>query len=232
MTETESFMAPGSHHMFVFNGTSFNADTGSAANCLGVEFHDYIHVAQRPDVKIVYPAGIGRSFKGGEGLRVLAHYLNTNSSVLSAQVTVRFTYTQPSAVQFLAAQMFLNQARLVVGPGVSTHSSQFSVPYAIRMLNAVSHMHSRGTHFKATTNAGALIYDGSNWDEPEANTFDPGLDIAAGSVITWACDYNNPTAQTLTFGESATSNEMCILNALFYPTNPGANQGVPLDSNF
>jgi hypothetical protein len=218
--------------MFVFNGTSYNADSGAVADCLGVEFHDYIHVAQRPDVQITYPPGIGRSYKGGEGLRVLAHYLNTSSSALSAQVTVRFTYVQPTDVQFLAAQMFLNQGRLIVGPGTSKHSSQFTVPYAIRMLNAVSHMHSRGTHFTATTNTGATIYDGSNWDEPEARAFDPALDIAAGSVITWACDYNNPTAQTLTFGESATQNEMCILNAVFYPTNPGANQGAPLDSNF
>lgn len=225
-------MAPGSHHMFVFDDAQFDADSGAAVDCSGVEFHDYIHVAQRPEVKITYPSGIGRSLKGNEGFRILAHYLNGSDTTLTAQVTVRFTYSDPSSVQYLAAQMFLNQGLLSVQPGTSRHQSQFAVPYAIRMLNAVSHMHSRGTHFNASTNQGVQIYDGSDWDEPEATAYDPGLDIAAGSVITWYCDFDNPTGQTLRFGESATKNEMCILNALFYPTNASANQGVPLDANF
>jgi hypothetical protein len=35
---------------------------------------------------------------------------------------------------------------------------------------------------------------------------------------------------TLTFGESAATNEMCILFTIFYPTATGANQGKGLDS--
>ena len=230
--ESDSFMSPGSHHMFVFNDPSFDTDTGQVASCSGTEFHPYLHAAQTPQVQITYPEGVGHSLKSTEGLRILAHYLNSTSGTLNAQVEVKFYTVPASQVQFLAAEMFLNNGTVVVPPGMSTQSRTFSVPYDIKMLNAVSHMHKRGVNFHCTTSSGQLIYDGDQWDEPVATVFNPAMDIAAGSVITWACTYNNTGTTTYTFGESALTNEMCILNAVFYPSAPGSTQGQPLNTVF
>jgi hypothetical protein len=51
--------------------------------------------------------------------------------------------------------------------------------------------------------------------------FDPPLALAKGDSITWTCDYDNPTESTLTFGESATTNEMCILSGRYFPSTDG-----------
>lgn len=232
VVETSSFMAAGSHHMFVFHGSTFNADSNAISDCSGNEFHDYIHVAQVPQETITYPAGVGRSLPGGDGLRILAHYLNTGTTTLHAQIALTFKYVQPNEVTYLAAQMFLNQGRLLVPPGVSTQSSTFTIPYDIEMLYAVSHMHKHGTHFVATTSAGQTVYDGMDWDEPVEAAYSPPMHIAGGSTLTWACTFNNDTGGYLTFGDSAITNEMCIVNAVFYPSQAGQNQGKALDTNF
>jgi hypothetical protein len=232
ITVTESTMVKGSHHMFVFHGATFNQNTNGVADCSGVEFHDYLHVAQTPHEVISCPAGVGRILKKGEGLRILAHYLNTTGDPITGQITIKFRFVETNQVQFLAAQMFLNNAGLLVPAGKSTQTRTFNVPYDIKMLYAVSHMHSRGTRFQARTNTGQVIYDGPDWDEPKENVFTPPMDVKAGSTITWSCDFANNTGRTLIFGESADVNEMCILNALFYPPTPGQHEGQALDTNF
>lgn len=48
--------------------------------------------------------------------------------------------------------------------------------------------------------------------------------LAAGSSITFRCDYLDATDFTLSFGESTATNEMCILSGVFYPSPNG--QGI------
>ena len=232
IVQSSSFMPKGSHHMFVFHGASYDADTNTVADCLGTEFATYVHVAQGPEVTISYPPDVGYALKGTEGLRIIAHYLNTTSSIINAAVNVKFYYVPPDQVHYLAAEMWLNDLAVTVPPGMSVTSRTFTVPYEIKMLYALPHMHSRGVHFKASTSTGQVFYDADGWNEPPPNVFDPPLDVPAGAVVTWACTYNNTSTSTLTFGESATSNEMCIFNGAFYPVQAGANQGVPLDNVF
>ena len=95
---------------------------------------------------------------------------------------------------------------------------------------AVSHMHSRAISFSGTTSTGQTIYKGTSWNEPVPVQYKPAMSVSAGTVITWACTYNNTTGQTLTFGESANTNEMCILAGVAYPATPGVDLGTKLES--
>ena len=226
--ESYSTMAPGSHHMFVFHGSSYDADTNSTATCSGTEFADYIHSAQTPNQEILYPANVGRSLVGTDGLRILAHYLNSTNDTLTGQVNVKFFYADPSAVQYLAADIFLNKIDISVGAGMVTQSSSYTTPFEMKLLGAVSHMHKRGVGFVAKTSTGTTLYQGTTWDEPVANTFNPALEIPSGTGITWTCSYDNETGMTLTFGESAATNEMCIFTGTFYSTDPN-NKGTPME---
>jgi hypothetical protein len=230
IVKSQSFMSAGSHHMFVFDDASFNTDTNAVADCSGSEFHDFLLLSQQPQEVETYPAGVGRSLTQSTGLRVILHYLNNTSSTITAQVNAKFDWVQPSAVTYLAAQMELNQGILTVPEGVSTQSHSYTVPYDIDIMYAISHMHKRGTHFHAATNTNQVIYDGTVWDEPQPTLYNPPLLVQGNSTITWSCDYDNQTGMTLTFGESAATNEMCILFTIFYPTATGANQGKGLDS--
>ena len=128
IVESESFMAPGSHHMFLFREPAVVADSNGVEDCSGVEFRDYVHLAQQPQIKWTYPEGVARLLKGTDGLRVAVHYMNASSSQLMGQVSVTLFYEDPSQAKFLAAPIFLNQALLSVPPGSSTASRQFLVP--------------------------------------------------------------------------------------------------------
>jgi len=48
-----------------------------------------------------------------------------------------------------------------------------------------------------------------------------------GDKIHFECDYVNATSSALTFGESASTNEMCVLFGQFYPYDTGGQ--VSLD---
>ncbi len=109
---------------------------------------------------------------------------------------------------------------------MSTASSQFTVPFDIKMLWAVEHTHQRGTHFAATA-ASQTLCQGTQWNSPPISTFTTPLDVPSGP-LTWACTYNNTTPTVLSFGPTLTSEE-CYFTGMFY-ASAVANQGSPLSS--
>jgi hypothetical protein len=208
-----------------------NQNTNAVTSCSGIEFHDFVHVSQTPTQTMQYPQGVGKKLTSGQGVRILTHYLNAASSSLVGQVTVNLHWTQLSQVQRVAVGLFLNNALLVVPTGMSTQSrTTLGMPADINMLIAVSHMHKSAIGFKATTSGGQLIYQGTQWSDPVPTKYNPPLLITKGSTITWACTYNNASGKALTFGESAATNEMCILAGIAYPAQAGVDLGSLLQS--
>jgi hypothetical protein len=222
VVESRSVMASGSHHMFVFQGTSFSA--GRLQHCGGLEFGGNIHSSQRSEESVVYPDGIGRILFAEEGLRVQAHYLNTTREPITAYVAVTLEAVDPGEVEALAAQVFINTFGISIPPqGPGSAQNSCAVPHEAKLLTASSHMHQFGTYFEARTSDGQLIFETTEWAEPTPWRFDPPLALEAGSQIHIRCEYLNTTDMTLTFGESAATNEMCILSGLYYPAPNGAS---------
>jgi hypothetical protein len=222
--ESESFMTPGSHHMFVFYEPG--ASDGPVVPCSGLEFKPAVHGAQTPQSKIVYPPGVGRVVDSGNGLRVSAHYLNTGSTTIDAKLTVVFKVVPEGTIEHQAGAMFFNNLAIWVQPNsTATISDTCTLSKDIQLINVVSHMHQYSTHFIATTSGGQKLYETTDWDEPQSNVFDPPLLLEAGTQITYSCEYNNTTSTPLTFGESAKFNEMCILSGTYFPAPNGAAIG-------
>jgi hypothetical protein len=118
--------------------------------------------------------------------------------------------------------MFLNDLSIDVGPGqAGSATTTCTVPYAMNLLSAQSHMHQHATHFRARTGSGQLVYETSDWNEPKSRVFDPPLALSAGDTITFRCDYFNDTPSALAFGEHATTNEMCIFGGVYFPAPEG-----------
>ena len=220
---SESTMTPGSHHLIAFHQNGFT--DGPATPCQGLEFHPAIHGAQVPHLLNTYPPGVGRFLPGDDGVKILVHYLNTTTETIHANVKLVLTVTDPANVTAHASGIFMNNLGLSVAPhsnGAATHSC--TIPRDIKLLSAGSHMHQHGVHFSATTSNGTILYETSEWSDPEPRRFDPPMAIPAGTEVTWTCDYNNTTGLTLTFGPSAVTNEMCIFNGIYYPAPQG--QGI------
>jgi Copper type II ascorbate-dependent monooxygenase, C-terminal domain len=236
IVETESTMSPGAHHMYAFQipstDATFASDGGPSqvSDCPqeGSEFHPYFHLTQLPHDSITYPDGVGRSLKASEAIRLNVHYLNTSAAPVQvgAEVTVR--YVEASAVQQLAAGIFVIGASVQVPAGASTQSFSYPLPVGMKLLQFTGHMHSRGTSFVAHATSTATgevrpLYSSGTWDQPVQLDFAPPFDMKASDTVGFSCTYENRTGMTLSYGNSAATNEMCNFFGVFYPAANGDN---------
>jgi hypothetical protein len=218
-------MSKGSHHLHIFYGaTSTNRKIES---CSGTEFHPLLHASGKPHGEEDYTNGMAAKLKGSMGLRLQVHYLNTTPDPINVGVTADLTkVADPSTITKWVAELYFNRVQLSVPPGEGAKvTTSCTVPQGpqVGLLGGGSHMHSRGIHFVATGPTGQTLMDTTQWDEPDPMTYDPPVMLNPGDKITWECTYNNTTGKTLTFGESAAENEMCIYLARYY-SNPNGDQ--------
>ena len=138
-------------------------------------------------------------------------------------------YVDADRIEYKAAGVFLNNLGVSVPPGRSTVTKSFTMTTDIKLLVAVSHMHRHAVDFTSSTSDGRTIFESKDWDGPVPASFDPPMEIATGTTITWSCSFQNDTGMTLGFGESASKNEMCIFNGIYYPSPDGGSirQNLP-----
>jgi hypothetical protein len=108
---------------------------------------------------------------------------------------------------------------------IAPHTTQVvtrncKVPLDMNVMFASSHMHQHGTHFTGSI-AGQEVYTTNTWDAPKPKIFTPEFAAKKGDSLSFACTFQNDGDTTLTFGESAMTNEMCIFTAQFYPLPDG-----------
>jgi hypothetical protein len=222
IVSSESIMSPGSHHFAAFRIAGLTA--GPMIDCPsgGLEAHEFIHAAQQVDQITSYPPNVGRFLPATDGLRLMVHYLNATGQPKHADgATFSMQHVDPDRIQYKAAGVFLNNIGISVPPGQSSAAKSFALQSDIKLLLAVSHMHSHGVGFTSSTSDGRNLFESTQWAEPRAAEFKPPMEISAGTAIAWTCSFQNDTGRTLTFGQSAASDEMCIFNGVYYPSPNG-----------
>jgi hypothetical protein len=214
-------MAVGSHHMFAFYES--NATNGAVAPCPegGLTFGAFTFTSQTQVVSQTYPPTVGATIPQTTGFNMMVHYLNTTSAPINAEVALTMYVAKPNVVTNHAGVIFLNNAAISVPstgmPVVTT--STYSLPQDVYILASSSHMHKFATNFVSTASSGQTLYSTTQWDEPKAQPYSPPLLLNTGTTITWSCTDVNTTGATLTFGESANTNVMCIAVDIFYPVS-------------
>lgn len=211
----ESHMTGGSHHLLLFYKDGVT--DGPLGDCSGLEFAATPYSTQIPDDSTGFPDGVAAFVPASKGLRLQSHYLNTTAETITAQVTMTFHLAAPGSVTAHAGVMFIVQPNINIPPGSTTDVTyDCAIPKDMSILKTASHMHKHGTKFVSTV-AGVPFYETDTWDEPTPALFDPPRELEAGDPLHFACTFENNSPDTLTFGESAASNEMCILVASYFP---------------
>ena len=217
--EFESHMTPGSHHLLLF----YKGDATDAPieDCSGLEFAATPYSTQLPDDSLAFPPGIAAKIPQTDGFRIQSHYLNTTGDTIKAHVEVTFHLDDPKKVTANAGVLFVVQPDIHVAPhSTADVTYDCSLPMDMNIMKASSHMHQHGTKFTSTI-AGAKFYDTTTWSEPMPEFFAPPRVAHQGDPLHFDCTFVNESTTTLTFGESALTNEMCILGASFYPVPDG-----------
>ncbi len=219
ITEWESHMSTGSHHLLVFYQQVTSDQPLVDGN--GLMFGPTPYGAQQPDLSITYPQGVAALVPGAQGLRVQVHYLNASPNTLNPTVHVVLHKAMPGTITQHAGVYFMLNPDVTTPPmSMRTVTKSCSLPFAANLIYATGHMHQHATDFTATT-GGTMFYQTSDWSQAPTRALSPALQVTAGQQITWSCTFNNMTDTTLVFGESAQTNEMCILSGQYYPVPDG-----------
>ena len=219
VSKFESHMTGGSHHLLLFYKDG--AVDGVDPNCNGLEFAATPYSTQIPDDSLDFPAGVAALVPAKTGFRLQSHYLNTTNKPIEAHVEVKLHLAKPATVTDHAGVLFVPEYMFAIPPNstqVVNHTC--NLPFDMNLLKANSHMHKHGTHFDAKINK-EMVFETTTWDEPESAIFAPAKPVKGGTKLDFNCTFVNNSANTLTFGESAETNEMCIFVASFYPVPAG-----------
>jgi hypothetical protein len=168
---------------------------------------------------------MGYPFVSSNGLVFDVHYLNSGSTPITAQVSIKITLAAPGTVTTHVGNIMLNNAFFSVPANVpmsnpvteSKSTAPLSTPYTI--FTSWSHMHQTSLKFTASAN-GSVFYTETNWDTPQLFKHTPYMQMKGGTSITWSCDYYNTTSRALGFGDSAIYNDMCIYIGQYFPADP------------
>jgi hypothetical protein len=213
----EAHMTAGAHHMIVFFVDDIT--DGSLEECSGSEFHPNVFGAQTPDSVMAMPAGVGVAMPSASGLRLQLHFVNETDHDITAGVTTRFHVAAPGSIVNHAGQLLFSNEDIDVPPSVPTNVTKTcTVPKDIYLLGASAHIHRHAVNFLATA-GDRTIYETTGWSDLTPARFDPPMALAQGSPVTFTCSYVNDTTSTIMFGESALTDEMCILGAIYYPVD-------------
>jgi len=222
VSEWEVHMTPGSHHTFLFlDGTNAN---GPLTDCSGLTFQTVLWSSQTPDNDFKYPPGVAMLVPGSSGIKIIAHYLNATTQPIMANVEYIAHHVDPSVVQQHAGTLFINNALINIPSDGAQHTASQTCPIGkdMNLMFAFNHMHKHATNFTLDLSSGfgaapERLYQTTLWNDPPGVDWTPPKVIHAGASITTTCTYVNNTGSTLTFGESAATNEMCILSGQYYP---------------
>jgi hypothetical protein len=212
----------------------------------GIEFHPFPYLSQQPSWTVAFPKAadgspMGYPVAAANSLMINVHYLNSSATPIQAKVSIKIQAYQPGVVKTHVGSIFLNMNPMNVLPGLSDSTATWggnpgatSSDGSYTIYSSWSHMHKWGTQVNAVTN-GQPFYSETNWDSPGLfwhMTPPPGasnpstatgqttpVKMTAAQSITWDCKYNNTTGTTLTFGDSAQTNVMCIYIGQYYPAN-------------
>jgi hypothetical protein len=243
-------MSQGSHHFFLFNldpttvqereataalnGTNDETPPTPLHPCLGngIEFHPYPYLSQQPHWIVSYPRpDMGYRFPSANALMINVHYLNSGSTAINTAVKITLETARAGLVTTHIGTIFLNNSLFSVPPTPPSSPQPYSktwtppsgaLPSTYSLFTSWSHMHRTAVDFTASVN-GNVFYEEKNWDSPQLFVHSPAMPMNGSDPITWSCSYYNDSENTLTFGDSAVNNVMCIYMGQYYPVVDPAN---------
>jgi hypothetical protein len=180
------------------------------------------------------PAGVAFRLKKGSGIMLNVHYLNTGEQTIDGNsvIDMKFADADPSRT---IASMFVNlNAGFSLSPDAQTSSTIDCVAQGdLNIIMMSNHMHEFGTSAKtellpAGSTTPQVMHEDTTWTfdmqfNPAYSQWDVAapLTIHAGDTIRTTCNWDNTTADTMTFPR-----EMCL--GVGFAIAPSGTASVPM----
>lgn len=217
-----SVMTPGSHHLIMFFQEHGKADGTIDQDCGGVggslsNLPVWTYSAQTPTQEQVMPSGIGMQVNQGQKAYVQMHYFNASDAPIQASVTVDADAYAATESYTPAAAYVTYNTNIDIPPG-STGMAQgtCSVPAGARFFTLSTHAHKHATLTRVTDGT-EMVFESTMWEHPGARLWSAAPFFSfASNQLTYRCEYNNTSNQTVREGDSAATDEMCMAVGYFF----------------
>ncbi|MBM4364451.1 MAG: hypothetical protein FJ104_17365 [Deltaproteobacteria bacterium] len=227
-------IAEGVHHYFVakapFGSESEALMTpGERVRCVGGAHVTYgsdlepIPIGQAKYVDEQLPAGVAVKLTAGQKLSVNYHWLNTTEVDQITTIALNFHATPCDGQAELRQFGFYNQDISV--PPNGTWSTEMAAAFTqdVYVSGLFRHTHRFGRDvpiaFAGGPRDGEVIFVSPDYAEGAAFRFPEPVLFRAGEGLSFTCNFENPTKDTIRFGPTA-DDEMCMLLGTYWQANP------------
>jgi hypothetical protein len=191
-------LAPvGTHHTLLFKGSAGT---------------NMIYASGVGTNELMFPPGTALRIPAGTLLGLQLHIFNQSDAMLTGMSGIEMLEVDPATVTEEIDMFLPGPQDLSLPPGQpTTIRGTCTVKTAYKVFALFPHMHQHGTHMKTTLTIGGVdrvINDAPyDFEHQKILAFEP-IQLNPGDKITSECTWMNTTNQTVTYGESSTT-EMC-----------------------
>jgi hypothetical protein len=220
----ESEMTPGSHHMIVFFSNEMQSPPGTVSEECGIIDAGaggsvWTYSAQTPRAEQQLPPGVGMKVEAGQYGFIQMHYLNSTEADLQAHVTLNVN-THPEGEAFVPAAPYITFHNEISIPPMSEASfgGSCTVPADKDFYQLGTHAHKQAVHMEVKNGTAGMVYETDSWsDADSAEWLAAPFQRFTSGKLEYRCDYYNPTNRTITTGDSAATDEMCMAVGYMFP---------------
>jgi hypothetical protein len=223
--EFEPVIPQGTHHTVLTMGEPQHPD--GVFPCDVVNNNPYLIFGSGVGTgPFTFPPGVGVRIPAGKQLILNLHLFNASDAPLSGLSGTDVKLLTEEELQNEAEAVLAGTIHLNITPGDSSAIGHCSIPGDVTLFAAGAHMHVLGRHMTVTAmpqagEARTLLDHDYSFDSQLAYPLDPMMPMKIGDMVQIQCDYYNPSADTVHFGES-TLDEMCFSGLYWYPTTHSA----------
>jgi len=213
---------PGTHHTLLLRTPGGGPDGESACGpTLGA---DMLHASGVGSDDLTFPDGVAVKVPAGTQLMLNLHLFNTTAGPLSGVSATLVQTMKASDVTQVAELVLGGSTQISVPPnGSQTVHATCTFQSTATISTVWPHMHMIGTHMKVTYQgaSGTKVLEDAPYSFSDQKNYPiTPVTVAPGENILIDCTYQNPTSQTIYWGDSSKS-EMCFAGLYLYPAPNG-----------
>ena len=216
-----------SHHFALFvddndDFASLPQGAVTTAGCIGFgqNFGAIIAGVQAPRQTIVFPRGVGFTFKPHQIFLLDLHYINDSTRPLRVDGAVNLLRARKGSIVHHARAFQLGTFHISIPPDADgSASAHWTAPFPMNVVELSTHSHKHTMSvdvdvLRAGVDTGQELQT-TDWQHPTLMRLTTPLRLAAGDGFRWTCNYYNNTPNVLRFGETS-QDEMCFAIGAFY----------------
>jgi hypothetical protein len=221
-------------HPFGTHHTLLSQSDGSTGCNASLRANSLIYAAGVGSEGLVLPPGVAMKLEAGTVLGLGLHLYNPSTEAITGNSGMEVVLADPDEIEHLAEAVLVGPFNVSVPPGEHTLTGECVLPEEQTVFASFPHMHQLGTHFQASFVVGGqeqVFHDAPyDFEEQLQIPLAEPMHLSAGDSMVTTCTWQNPTGQTVGFGESS-DREMCFNIVFQYPARGsgfcGASGGRP-----